>query len=198
MSNTFDWMSDDDVRQITLLVESLDRSSFDFLRVDVGDLKVTIGKGDASPGDGATLSVPAAAPAAAPAAEPRPPSAPPPAPAPAEAEDSPAPDGTVAIVAPMMGRFYAQPEPGAAPFVTLGGEVNADTTVGLIEVMKVFTAVPAGVGGVVTEVCVPDAELIEYGQALFRVRPHGTASDASPAAGPNPSSSEDTARCSGR
>ncbi len=183
MSNTFDWMSDDDVRQITLLVESLDRSSFDFLRLNVGDLKVTIGKGDASPGDGATLSVPAAAPAAvlavAPAAEPRPPSAPPP--EPAGAEDSPAPDGTVAIVAPMMGRFYAQPEPGAAPFVTLGGEVNADTTVGLIEVMKVFTAVPAGVGGVVTEVCVPDAELIEYGQVLFRVRPHGTASDASPA-----------------
>ena len=95
MSNTFDWMSDDDVRQIALLVESLDRSSFDFLQVNVGDLKVTIGKGNALPDEGATLSAPVAAP--------RPPSAPPP--TPAETEEGPAPDGTVAIVAPMMGRF---------------------------------------------------------------------------------------------
>ncbi len=176
MSNTFDWMSDDDVRQIALLVESLDRSSFDFLQVNVGDLKVTIGKGDALPAEAASHSAPAAAPAAvAPAAAPQPP------PAPADTEVGPAPDGTVAIVAPMMGRFYAQPEPGAAPFVTVGGEVDAKTTVGLVEVMKVFTAVSAGVSGVITEMCVQDAELIEYGQVLFRVRPDGAASDASSA-----------------
>ncbi len=172
MSNTFDWMSDDDVRQIALLVESLDRSSFDFLQVNVGDLKVTIGKGDALPAEAASHSAPAAV---APAAAPQPP------PAPADTEVGPAPDGTVAIVAPMMGRFYAQPEPGAAPFVTVGGEVDAKTTVGLVEVMKVFTAVSAGVSGVITEMCVQDAELIEYGQVLFRVRPDGAASDASSA-----------------
>ncbi len=181
MSNTFDWMNDDDVRQIALLVESLDRSNFDFLQVNVGDLKVTIGKGDALPAEAATHSAPAAAaPAAAPAAA-APAAAPQPPPAPAEAEVGPAPDGTVAIVAPMMGRFYAQPEPGAAPFVTVGGEVDAKTTVGLVEVMKVFTAVSAGVSGVITEMCVQDSELIEYGQVLFRVRPDGAASDASSA-----------------
>lgn len=70
-----------------------------------------------------------------------------------------------------MGRFYAKPDPGAAPFVTIGDEVNEDTTVALIEVMKVFNAVPAGIRGVVTEICVQDTEIIEYGQVIFRVRP---------------------------
>ncbi len=71
----------------------------------------------------------------------------------------------------MMGRFYAKPEPGAAPFVSVGAKVSADSTVGLIEVMKVFTAVRAGVHGVVTEICVQDEQLVEYGQVLFRIRP---------------------------
>ena len=177
MSDTFDWMNDDDVRQIALLVESLDRSSFGFLQVNVGDLKVTIGKDDALPAAGAALSVPAA-PAAAPTAAPPPAPVEAAAPPPAATEEGPAADGTVAVVAPMMGRFYAQPEPGAAPFVTVGGPVDADTTVGLIEVMKVFTAVRAGIGGVIAESCVQDAELIEYGHVLFRVRP-----DAASAAG---------------
>jgi len=84
--------------------------------------------------------------------------------------EGPAQDGTVAVVTPMMGRFYAKPEPGAAPFVSVGAEVSADTTVGLVEVMKVFTAVRAGVSGVITEICVQDAEFIEYGHILFRIR----------------------------
>ena len=75
-----------------------------------------------------------------------------------------------------MGRFYAKPEPGAAPFVSVGAEVNPDTTVALIEVMKVFTAIRAGVHGVVTEVCVQNEQYIEYGQILFRVRPAAGAS----------------------
>lgn len=82
-------------------------------------------------------------------------------------------DGTVAIIAPMMGRFYAQSEPGADPFVTVGAEVIEDSTVALIEVMKMYTTVPAGLNGVVTEICVENEEIIEYGQVLFRVRPTG-------------------------
>lgn len=184
MSNTFDSLSDDEVRQIALLVETLDRSSFDFLQLDVGNLKVTIGKGNAPP----VLTMGAAAPAAAPAAPQVAAPAVNPVPAPAAAAsaqaaptDSPAQDGTVAIVTPMMGRFYAKPEPGAAPFVSVGAEVNADTTVGLVEVMKVFTAVRAGVSGVITEICVQDAEFIEYGHVLFRVRPAAKPSEAGPA-----------------
>ena len=190
MSNTFDSLSDDEVRQIALLVETLDRSSFDFLQLDVGNMKVTIGKGNAPPATAAgaaplAVSSPAAPPvspaavsAAVPAAVPG--TAAPSPSAPAAPREGPAPDGTVAIVTPMMGRFYAKPEPGAAPFVSVGSEVNADTTVGLVEVMKVFTAVRAGVSGVITEICVQDAEFIEYGHVLFRVRPAVKASDPGP------------------
>ena len=184
MSNAFDSLSDDEVRQIALLVETLDRSSFDFLQLDVGNLKVTIGKGNAPPGMPVASSAvaaqppvavsPAAVPAAVPVAAAPGPSAP--------AATGPAPDGTVPIVTPMMGRFYAKPEPGAAPFVSVGAEVNADTTVGLVEVMKVFTAVRAGVSGVITEICVQDAEFIEYGHVLFRVRPAAKVTDSAPAA----------------
>ena len=163
--------------------------AFDFLQLDVGNLKVTIGKGNAPPATTvvAAPGMQAASPAVAPqpAVSPRrSPAAVPGAAAPspsAPAATGPAPDGTVPIVTPMMGRFYAKPEPGAAPFVSVGSEVNADTTVGLVEVMKVFTAVRAGVSGVITEICVQDAEFIEYGHVLFRVRPAAKASDPGPA-----------------
>ncbi len=165
MSDNPGTLSDEDVRQIALLVEILDRSTFDYLQVELGDLKVTLGKGappDASAANGApTLA--AAEPFAAPAA---------PAPAPAAGRiESPAQEGTVAVVAPMLGRFYSSPEPGAPPFVRVGAQVGSDSTVALIEVMKVFTAVRAGVHGVVTEVCAQNEQYIEYGQILFRIRP---------------------------
>ena len=174
MSNAFDLLSDEEVRQITCLVESLDRSTFDFLQLELGDMKLTIGKGNAPP---AGLAAPAAAPVMAPAAAAVPVPAPaavapaPAAAAPAAKQESPGEAGTIAITAPIMGRFYARPEPGAAPFVTLDATVDGDATVGLIEVMKVFNAVRAGVSGVITEICVEDAQFIEFGQVLFRVRP---------------------------
>ena len=79
-------------------------------------------------------------------------------------------NGTVIITAPMVGRYYAQSEPGADPFVKLGDEVDKDTTVALIEVMKMFTAVPAGANGVISEIFAQNEEIVEFGQNLFRVR----------------------------
>lgn len=161
-------LSNEDVRQIAQLLDALDRSSLDFLQLERGDLKLTIGKGEAPDISAtATSRVPAAAvPVAAPPAAPTVAAQSPPAP-----QGTPAEEGTVAIAAPIMGRFYAKPDPGAAPFVTVGSQVNEDTTVALIEVMKVFNAVPAGVRGVVTEVCVQDTQIVEFEQVMFRVRP---------------------------
>ena len=120
-------LSDEEVRQIALLVDTLEHSTFDFLQLELGDLKVTIGKGNAPPGKEAAAPQPSGS-TAAPVANVQPvrPVAPPPAPAaeprpaasPAD-KAAPAPDGTVAVVAPMIGRFYAKPEPGAAPFVSV-------------------------------------------------------------------------------
>ena len=186
MSDVLSSMNDEEVRQIALLVETLDRSTFDYLQIGVGNLQVTIGKGimplappmhTVSSGAASGMAaVPAyAQPVATPAAN----SAPAPAivaaqPAAQVDKALPAQDGTVDVVAPMMGRFYAKPEPGSAPFVAVGSVVEHDATVGLIEIMKVFNAVQAGVNGIVTEICVQDAQFIEFGQVLFRIRPAQT------------------------
>ena len=178
MSNSIDLLSESEVRQITSLVETLEQSTFDYLQLEVGAMKLTIGKGNAA----AALAAPAPAlqPAPQPAVQstaqstvqPVAQATAPAAAAPAAPKQaSPEQEGTVAVVAPIMGRFYAKPEPGAAPFVTLGAKVDADASVGLIEVMKVFNAVRAGVSGIITEICVQDAQFIEYGQILFRIRP---------------------------
>ena len=91
----------------------------------------------------------------------------------ARAKSMPAhvPDHWIAVRAPNLGTFYRSPKPGAAPYVTVGQTVGADTEVCLIEVMKLFTSVLAGVGGAVRRVLVEDAELVEYDQPLFLIEP---------------------------
>jgi acetyl-CoA carboxylase biotin carboxyl carrier protein len=171
-------LKEEDVQQLARIIESLEQSAFDYLQLQVGDMKVTIGKGNI-PVAGAPAFAAPAAPAYVPppaAAQPAPAQPAPAAPSPAaQSRRSPAagptPAGMVDIKSEIMGMFYAQPEPGAPAFVTIGAEVKEDTTICLIEVMKTFNAIPAGVRGVITEICVENAQLVEYGQVLFRVRP---------------------------
>jgi biotin carboxyl carrier protein len=75
------------------------------------------------------------------------------------------------ITAPILGTFYVAPEPGAPPFVKVGETITEDTTVGLIEVMKVFNSVRSGVKGVVAELVVQNGQFVEHGQTLFLVKP---------------------------
>lgn len=75
----------------------------------------------------------------------------------------------VAVTAPNLGTFYRAPKPGAAPYVEEGQSVEATTELCLLEVMKLFTAVKAGVAGVVRRVCVEDGAMVEFGQALFYI-----------------------------
>jgi acetyl-CoA carboxylase biotin carboxyl carrier protein len=80
-------------------------------------------------------------------------------------------DGAVTIDSPMLGTFYRAESPGAAPFVERGSAVEPDTIVCIIEVMKMMNSIPAGVSGRIVEVCPENAQLVEYGQPLFRVQP---------------------------
>jgi acetyl-CoA carboxylase biotin carboxyl carrier protein len=80
-------------------------------------------------------------------------------------------DGLLAIEAPMLGTFYRAEGAGREPFVEVGSRVAPDTTVCIIEVMKMMNSIPAGVAGTVVEVCSENAELVEYGQPLFQVEP---------------------------
>jgi acetyl-CoA carboxylase biotin carboxyl carrier protein len=74
------------------------------------------------------------------------------------------------IDAPMLGTFYRAPAPGEAPFVDVGDEVETDTVVGLIEVMKMMHSIEAGVSGTIEAVCAENAEIVEAGAPLFRVQ----------------------------
>ena len=81
------------------------------------------------------------------------------------------PDGLVAVRAPSLGTFYQAPKPGAQPFVAIGQRVEADTELCIIEEMKLFTAVRAGVTGIVRRMLVNDAQMVEFDQPLFLIEP---------------------------
>ena len=97
-------------------------------------------------------------------------------------------DGLIPIKSPLLGTIYRRPAPESPPYVELGSFVKEDDTVCLIEVMKVFTAVKAGVRGRITEVLVETNEMVEYGQPLFIVKPE-TDPASEESCGPNLSTS---------
>jgi acetyl-CoA carboxylase biotin carboxyl carrier protein len=159
-------------KSVAELIRQFDKSNLGFLRIRSGDVEITLGVdgGDlggtetaAVPppvaptgGDGTRVTEPAAERTAAVPA-------PPVTPTPTSAAAS------TAVSAPMVGTFFRSPEPTAKPFVEVGDEVTPDTTVGLVEAMKMFTAIPAGVAGKVVEILAGDAELVEFGQTIMRI-----------------------------
>ncbi|MFT4563020.1 MAG: acetyl-CoA carboxylase biotin carboxyl carrier protein [Gammaproteobacteria bacterium] len=92
---------------------------------------------------------------------------------PGASTEAPVPDGTIAVRAPNLGTFYRAPKPGAPAYVEIGQAVEADTEVCLIEVMKLFTPVRAGVAGVVREIRIEDGQMVEFGQLLVIIDPAG-------------------------
>ena len=172
-------LSDDDVREILRII---DESQLDELRIDMPGFQLHVRRGGAPlPPAGAPARTPEAP--ASPADAPAPPAE---APAPAgERADAPQPpaspaapepvappaasNGAATIEAPMLGTFYRASAPGEQPFVDVGSKVSPDTVVCLIEVMKMMNSVKAGVSGTVVEVCADNAQLVEYGEPLFRV-----------------------------
>jgi acetyl-CoA carboxylase biotin carboxyl carrier protein len=147
-------LSDEDVREILRII---DESELSELRIDTDGFSLHVVKGDrvatepAPPPRTARSDPPRAS-------EPEQPSA--------EADGA---NGLATIPAPMLGTFYRAEAPGKPPFVEVGTRVKPDTIVCIIEVMKMMNSVPAGVAGTVAEILPGNAELVEYGQPLFRV-----------------------------
>lgn len=162
-------------QDIVELIELVSASSqFSEFRIRQGDLEIELRRGAAG-----ALAVAAPAPALLPMAATAPPVPPVPtaaslSAAPASLARAPAaapwPADAVVIRAPMVGSFYRCPEPGAAPFVELGQVVDADTTVCIIEVMKLMNSIRAGGPGRVVEVLVADGTAVEYGQPLIVIQ----------------------------
>jgi len=75
------------------------------------------------------------------------------------------------IKSPMVGTFYGAASPETEPYVSVGAEVAEETVVCIVEAMKVMNEIKAECAGTVAEVCVRNAQPVEYGQVLFRVRP---------------------------
>ncbi|MBO9582499.1 MAG: biotin carboxyl carrier domain-containing protein, partial [Sphingobium sp.] len=80
-------------------------------------------------------------------------------------------DGLVEVLSPLLGVFYRAPKPGEPPFVEVGARVEADTVIGIIEVMKLMNSARAGVAGEVVEVLAVNGEMVEHGEVLMLVRP---------------------------
>ena len=141
--------------EIRNLVELMDEFSLTEMKVESGEDRIFLRRGcDAAapvvmP---AVSALPAAPAAAAPATT-----------APAAAPAVPA----VTIDSPLVGTFYKAASPDSAPFVQIGDRVNADTTLCIIEAMKVMNEVKAEKSGVIKDILIENGQPVEFGQPMF-------------------------------
>lgn len=149
-----------DLKEIKQIVDLMKRSALTEFEIEEKDFKLRICRKN---GDYQVVSAPApvsTAPAAYPAE-----------PAPTRAAPTPAPvDEGKLIKSPMVGTFYSAPNPDSPAFVKTGDSVDAESTVCIIEAMKVMNEIKAELSGTIAEVLVQNGESVEYGQPLFRIR----------------------------
>lgn len=154
------------LQDLETLIAQFGQSDWRELHLQAGDLELFLSKDSGSRAPDARAAAPAsAAPAAAPSL---PAAAPAPAPASTRGE---VPDGWTMVKATSLGTFYRSPKPGAAPFVSVGSKIGADSELCLIEVMKLFTTLRAGMAGTIREIYASDGDLVEFEQPLFLVEP---------------------------
>jgi acetyl-CoA carboxylase biotin carboxyl carrier protein len=145
-------MEIEDIKQLVQLMVDNDLSELD---ITDGEKKISLRRGAGNVP--VIASVPMAAPAVTPGA----------AAAPAAAPAS----NLLEIKSPMVGTFYSAPSPDSDPFVSVGTHVGDDTAVCIIEAMKVMNEIQAQCAGTIAEICVKNAQPVEFGQVLFRVKP---------------------------
>jgi acetyl-CoA carboxylase biotin carboxyl carrier protein len=139
-------------KDVAEILKALQDSSFDTLDLEIDGVKLQLRRNGAAPVRAASAAAPAASVAATlPPVE--------------------VPPGTTPVPAPLLGIFYRAPRPGEPPFVEVGARVEADTIIGIIEVMKLMNGVRAGVRGTVAAIAAVNGELVEFGEALLFVKP---------------------------
>jgi len=145
-----------DVQKIRRLVELM--KEHDLAEVDLrqGDRRIQLRRGEEQ----------VVRPLELPRSEPTPATTAPPAQTPAV---EPPADHAVSINSPMVGTFYSSPDPDSPPFVKVGQHVGPDTTVCIVEAMKVFNQIPAERSGTIVAVLVENGEPVEFGQPLFKL-----------------------------
>lgn len=151
-----------DVRKIRRLIELMNEHDLQEMDLRQGDTRIQLRRAGAPLMGGVPM---AAAPAPMPVAAPAPAPAATPAPAPA-AEDP----NTAVIKSPMVGTFYSAPDPDSSPYVKVGDPIGKETTVCIVEAMKVFNEIQAELSGTIVAVLVENGEPVEFGQPLFKVK----------------------------
>ena len=156
-----------DFKDIKKIVELMDEHGLSQFKLEQDETKLELKKG----GDAdvsAISQMMAAAPAPIAAA---PTAAPAPAPVAAPAADSDGlPPGTEEITSPMVGTFYTASAPDADAFVKVGDKVSAETTVCIVEAMKVMNEIQAEISGEILEILVENGTAVQFGEPLFRVK----------------------------
>jgi len=143
-----------DVKEVRKLIELMKEHDLSELDLKQADNRVRIRRG----GEVVAYSAPAA-PVARPAA------------APAGGGEPVAADRSVVIKSPMVGTFYKASGPDSPAFVKVGDRIGPDKTVCIVEAMKVFNEIPAGVSGQVVAILVENGAPVEFGQPLIKVDP---------------------------
>lgn len=147
-----------DTALVRELAELLNETGLTEIEVVDDDRKIRVSRGAVA----AAAPVYAAAPAPV-AAAPAPAAA---APAPAEAAAPAGPDLKNAVKSPMVGTCYLTPEPGAAPFVSVGQAVKEGDTLLIVEAMKVMNPITAPRAGTITAILIETAQPVEFDQPL--------------------------------
>ena len=97
--------------------------------------------------------------------------------APAAAEPAAKPEkpkpSFLEVKSPMVGTYYAAPEPGAKPYLSVGDRISKGQILCIIEAMKIMNEIESEFDGVVKEILAQNAHPVEYGQVLFRIDPNG-------------------------
>lgn len=152
-----------DVRKVRRLVELMKEHELAEVDLKQGDQRIRLRRGHEPV---VQMAAPAAAPASAPAAVPAPGTPSTSAPAAAAVDEA----NVIYITSPMVGTFYMASGPDAPPFVSVGDSVGPDTTVCILEAMKVFNEIPAECSGKILARLAESGDAIEYGQKLFKVQ----------------------------
>ena len=151
-----------DVRKIRRFVELMNEHELSEIDLRQGEQRIRLRRGPELMATSGATVVSAMAPATnAPVPE-----------APAKGPPSTSEDEDSAaqyITSPMVGTFYTAATPEAAPFAKVGDQVGPETTVCIVEAMKVFNEIPAACGGKIIAVLVENGDPVEFGQKLFKV-----------------------------
>ncbi len=146
-----------DLRRIRRFVELMKEHDLSEIDIREGNVRIRLRRGASEP---IVTMAPRAAAAPAPAAPPA---------EPAKADES----HVAVITSPIVGTFYTSANPETPPYVKVGDHVGPETTVCIVEAMKVFNQIPAEVSGKILAVLVENGQPVEFGQPLFKVDTRG-------------------------